>query len=550
MQKNNSLGWSIGVILAGAFMLRVWGVWYGLPEVFVGDEPAMVVGALKMLQLKTLIPALHPEAFRLLYYPPLVPYVLVAGLVPVLGLQYLTGGFSDFTAFTQALVLDPTSLWIAARMISVLLGTATVYAVYRLGQILFSRRVGLWAAMLLSTSFLHVGLSHFIRHWVPATLAVTVVAYFAARIAQGGKRRDYLWAGVAAGLGFGVSYIPAIAMLLVCIAHWLNPKAPRPKLRQRWLWQSILVVGLFAAAFVALHPQEFFRMLVGEDSTAGQGKNLFGLFVSWGFHLKNFAQLEPVAFGLTILGLPLVWRTSRQKFALLLALPVVYLTMLYLVFHDEVRYLLLVLPLLCVVAGVALDRLWRYAVTFAPASGIALTILVFAFPLAVEGKYLQLMTAPDTRQLAQAWVEKNIPAGSRVITDIVTFRLTPTIDSIRQQAELDPSSLRLEDRTLLEVPAERYPQPAYEVLPLHFITAPQLPVDFSPEALRRAGFTTMVVEEGATVRPETQAVAASAKIVEQFRAELPDVNGNFMLPVWMLFTIDRLGPTVTIYQTQ
>ena len=530
MQKKFSWYWPIWVVLGMAFVLRVWGVWYGLPEVFVGDEPAMVVGALKMLQLKTLLPVLHPDAFRLLYYPPLVPYALVVILAPVLGLQYLA------------------LLWVSSRMLSVLLGTATVYAVYRLGQALFTRRVGLWAALLLATSFLHVELSHFIRHWVPATLAVTVVAYFAVQIAHGGKRRDYIWAGVAAGLGFGVSYIPAVAMLLVIIAHWFNPEAPKPKFKQPWLWLSVVMAVIFAAVFIGVHPQEFFRMLVGEDSTAGQAKSVFGLFASWGFHLKNFAQLEPLAFGLTVIGLPLVWQKSRQRFALIFTLPVVYLTLLYLVFHDEVRYLLLVLPMLCVVAGVALDRLWRHAVSFAPASGIALVALLFAFPLAVDGKYLQLMTVTDTRQLAQAWVEHNVPAGSRVVTDIVTFRLTPTIGSIRQQGELDPSSLRLEDRTLLEVPAVRYPQPAYEVLPLHFITAPKLPVDLGPEALRRAGFTTMVVEEGSTVRTETQTIAAGARVVQQFRAELPDPNGNFMLPVWMLFTLDRLGPTVTIYQ--
>ncbi|TSC77212.1 MAG: glycosyl transferase family protein [Parcubacteria group bacterium Gr01-1014_31] len=534
-------------IIAAALLLRMVGIAYGLPYVFVGDEPAMVLGALKMLQLKTLLPVLHPEAFRPLYYPPLLPYLVLAPLGTTLGVGYLFSGAADVATFVQGMVLDPTLIWVTARVVAAMLGTVTVYATYRLAREFFDRRAGLLSAALLSVSFLHVQLSHFIRHWVGATLAVTVVAIFAARIARGGSRRDYVLAGVAAGLGFGVSYIPLLALLLIGIAHWLNPQTRKRILHRDLLWSVGIAAGI-AVLFVALHPQEFWRIAFGEDSGAGSSKSLFGLLASYGFHLRNYWQLEPALFILTLLGLPFVWRASRRAFALLTVMPFAYLTVLYLIFHDEVRYLLLILPLLSVVAGFGLSELYGRAKAFAQSSALSLLALVFAFPLAVSGKYLWLLTQPDTRQQAVAWVQDNIPAGTRVVTDVTTFRLTPTKDSITQQRELDAASLRQEDRTLLEVPDERYPQPSYEILPLHFLSV-DLAADLSAPTLERAGFRFLIVEDAPTVRLETTAlIAAGARVVQRFPAQISDVNGNFLQPVYTIFPARNLGPTVTVFE--
>lgn len=548
MPKKYSINWVLLLLLGGALVLRLWGIWYGLPSFFIGDEPAMVYGSLKMLQLKTLLPVLHAAEFRPLYYPPLIPYLLLVPLVPVLGLAYWASGVSGLGTFTQSLVLNPTIIWLTARTVAAFLGTATVYAVYRLGRELFNRNAGLFAAALIATSFLHVQMSHFIRHWVAATLCVTVVAIFAVRIANGGKKFDYVWAGIVGGLGFGVSYVPALSMVLVVLAHWMNPAVARPKIGFRWLWVCLGIAAALSAVFIALHPQEFFRMAVGEDSTAAQAKSFLGLLGSYQFHLRNFLFLEPVLFLTALGGAVWLWFESRKKFFLLLTLPVVYLTILYVIFHDEVRYLLLVLPLFCAVAGNLLEHLWRRAAVFAQLSAVALVLLVFAFPFAVDGKYLQLLTGPDTRQDAEAWIAQNIPAGNRVVTDLVTFRLASTKDSILQQQQLDPSSLRQEDLALLKTDDAHYPAPAWEVLPLHFISA-SVPADLTPSALQSAGFQYLVVEETPAVRQETTAlIATGAQVIQTFPSEISDLNGNYTQPIYTIFPIHRLGPTVTVYQ--
>ncbi|MBI2406557.1 MAG: hypothetical protein HYV25_03170, partial [Candidatus Harrisonbacteria bacterium] len=46
-------------ILAVAFFVRIAGISYGLPMWLVSDEPPFIFGALKMMELRTLVPALH-----------------------------------------------------------------------------------------------------------------------------------------------------------------------------------------------------------------------------------------------------------------------------------------------------------------------------------------------------------------------------------------------------------------------------------------------------------------------------------------------------------
>ncbi len=539
--------WILAAILAVALVLRLWGIGYGLPFRFVGDETSLVYGAVTMLKLKTLIPALHPAEFRTLYYPPVGSYLLLVPLVPVLALWYLAAGLPTLGAFIQLATIDPTAIFLTARVLAAMAGTATVAVVYAIGNRVGGRRVGVLSAAFLALSFLHLQQSHFLRHWVLTALAVAVVLYLALRIAQGGRPADYRWAGIAAGVGFGVSYVPALAFALVFISHWFNPVAVN-KFRHRAFWQGVGIFAALATIFVLVHPQEFFRYGIGEGSGVGLAKSFGGWLASLGYHLRNFWHLEPVMLVFAMIGLPWLWRRSRQQFTLLVALPVVYLPVLYMLFHDEVRYGLILLPALAVIAALALERVLVGAAKFAPMSAVAAALLVFAFPLAAAGKYLGLLSAPDTRQLAVAWIADNIPPGSRVVTDLTTIRLTPTLSSLQQQELLDPTSLRQEDRALLRLPSEQYPRPAYDVLPLHFLR-PDAPADLTAPSLERAGFRFLVVEDAATVtRATTALIAAGATPIQRFPSDIADLNGNYRQPLYTMFPARRLGPTVTVYE--
>ena len=159
-------------ILLGAFVLRLGGVAYGFPLFLVNDEPAFVLGALKMLEEKTLVPAWHADAFRtVLAYPPLPSYLFLVTLAPVLAVHYLLVGMPPLVEYQSLVTLDPSFLWIAARIVNMLLGVALIAVTYALGRrITGSRAAAFFAAGFLAVSFSRLQLSEVVRHWMPAAL--------------------------------------------------------------------------------------------------------------------------------------------------------------------------------------------------------------------------------------------------------------------------------------------------------------------------------------------------------------------------------------------
>src|SRR3990167_5475873 len=79
------------VILVFAFFVRVAGIGYGLPLWLISDESPFTLGALKMIELKTVTPRFHSEEFRsVLYYPPYISYLLLPVFSGILAFKYLT----------------------------------------------------------------------------------------------------------------------------------------------------------------------------------------------------------------------------------------------------------------------------------------------------------------------------------------------------------------------------------------------------------------------------------------------------------------------------
>src|SRR3989344_8430702 len=88
----------LGIILGAALLVRLAGITYGLPLWLVGDEPSLVFGALKMIELKTVLPVLHDDAFRgLFYYTPLLAYVYLLPFLGIIGLKglFFLGSLAD-----------------------------------------------------------------------------------------------------------------------------------------------------------------------------------------------------------------------------------------------------------------------------------------------------------------------------------------------------------------------------------------------------------------------------------------------------------------------
>src|SRR5262245_33865003 len=196
------------VILAAALALRLFGLRYGLPAVYNPDEVAIMSRALAFAKGD-----LNPHNFL---YPTLYFYVLFVweGLAAIAAVA--TGAVASFDAFQREFFLDPTRVYVAGRLLTALLGTATAAATFALARRIAGPVAGLVAALAVAVSPLHVRDSHYVKHDVPVTLLI-VVAYLAYerlwRVFPSGtgvfeevRDGEVIWAGVLTGLAFSTHY--------------------------------------------------------------------------------------------------------------------------------------------------------------------------------------------------------------------------------------------------------------------------------------------------------------------------------------------------------
>jgi len=240
-------------ILALAFILRIWGVAFGLPHLYHADEPIVVNHALAYGTGD-----LNPHFFRI---PPLVSYLLffVYGLYFLAGKAFgLFGSLQDFEFLFYA---DPTSFYLIGRIVlGVILGTLTVGLFYRLIKKHFCRETALIGAFFLAVCFLHVRASHYIYADVPL-LMVMLMAFCVffqmldqdATVPTGGLpagRRGlslfklHLLAGGVIGLAVATKYNGIALVIPYLYVSWVSSE--KRKLPLLWLSSGLMALAVYA----------------------------------------------------------------------------------------------------------------------------------------------------------------------------------------------------------------------------------------------------------------------------------------------------------------
>lgn len=141
---------------------------------------------------------------------------------------------------------------VTLRMVSAVIGTLTVVAIYFLGRELFGRRTGLIASFLVAVSYWHINFSRisFRAIMVPLILAASCAllfkAYNLSRYADSDhKERSRAWLFyLMAGLIFGIGFHTYIAFRIapaVIIVFFLAIFLPNIKMGQKFMRQSVII---------------------------------------------------------------------------------------------------------------------------------------------------------------------------------------------------------------------------------------------------------------------------------------------------------------------
>lgn len=431
--------WLLIYILVFAFLVRIVGIGYGLPLWLIDDEPPFTLAALKMIQLKTLLPVFHLEDFKtVLYYPPYLSYLYLLPFSVLLSIKYLffSGGRDQFIYYLTG---DLSQFFLIARFLNVLMGTISVFLIYKIAKNISQKEsVALLSAFFLSTSLFHILMSANGRHWLPVSFFTVFVLWLLNL--DWDFRKRYFAAILATGVGMGVS--PINGLLLVLIGYWYlfyEQRSLSGLIKEKYFYGSLIIFGLLAILPGILYPQSFGFQA---DLTSGQTKSIWGILQSPFLFLKPVALSEPILVFFAILGLLFAIFHRRNLFWPVFLFIYTYSGIFYWFFRYEHRFTIPLFPILALLAGIGFINLYqKISVRFL--SGVFLLIL--AVPLILSLRFSYLIYKNDSRLLLRDWAEQNIPTGSKILVYARLTRLPSVKEAIQEQESIDSSSLRKVD---------------------------------------------------------------------------------------------------------
>jgi hypothetical protein len=442
------------IILAVALGLRVWGVGQGLPASYYPDERHFINRAMSFGTGD-----LNPHWF---HKPALYMYLLFFEY----GLFYLIGRavglFANLQDLARLYINNLTSFLLIGRLTTVLLGTATVWLVYRLGRRMYGWRVALVAAVFLCFTFAHVKSSQQVKADVPMAFLALVSFFFIYRIRTDGHWRDYVWAGFFAGLGMATKYTPVVLLIPMFFAHVAFVTSRRP-----FSWGSLfngklllaplfLCCGFFLGSpynlldpyWIQTNLATWFQPSLAAAGPAA-GFTLSGMLERLLQPVLHFARvilrddgLGPVMGALSLAGLLyLVFRRRRGDWLIVLTvLSVIIVSGLLFGSYAEARHFNIVYPLLALgLAVLVADLSGRLLPAQAGVPDfsrgiltVLLTVLIIVPSAEAIIRFNVRVARKDTRTIAKEWVETNIPQGSRILVDDYCVPLKMSRDRVAE----------------------------------------------------------------------------------------------------------------------
>ena len=408
---------TLAAIVIAAAILRFWSLGAGIPFAIGDDEPQVMNRSLAMVKTGDFNPRFYD-------YPGFYLYVQAAVVVA----RFLAGATAgEWTSLSQAHSPD-FYLW--GRAVTATLGTLTVLLVYFIGM-RWGTRHALLAAAMMAVMPMHVRESHFVLTDVPVTFFAALTFLLSLRAHEQPRVTAYLWAGVAAGLAAATKYPGVLTLLLPLISVWMTP-ATRPS---RLAGAGAAIAGaavafLLGAPYTLLDLPGFLNGYAVLTGSYSGGAPPEAPAITYFKHLRNalwWPGLIAVLAGVVFAIVRAVRGPGRVRWTLAVVFPAVFywfISRQTLVFG---RYLLPLVPFVCVLAAVAIvsgvSLLRRFAIPRLPRTALitALTVAVLLPPAWVcinLNRALESGTAAD----AYAWIVRNVPKDSRIT--IESNRLT------------------------------------------------------------------------------------------------------------------------------
>ncbi len=416
-EEPRRLAWVLALGIAGiAAWLRLWHLRQGLPGMLHPDE-GPVLDAVKRVMAS---PSLHPRFF---IYPALQIYLTAGAATLAYPFMKWAGAAQSWSLFC----MDEDALATIGRALVAAFGLGTVGLAYAVGKEMRSRRAGVFAAVFMAVCPYHAMSTRYTSVDVPMTFWVMAGLWCA--VAHVRRPRAWrLWLGAAfVGAAAATKYL-GVLFFLPLAASALMP--PRPSASEGWGRRGLLIAGLFAvtfAVFSLLAPYTWldyasFKATMDRETQFGYQEQFGWDLTPSGliYHRYVYQLLASLPFTLgfgvyamALVGLVVVWRQCRGTRAPLLLAVAGYFVLVGSLEHIFPRYLIPLLPLLCVAAGIGMAGLTRSASRAVRCAGWAIGGAGTLHAALMAGTMAAGM-APQPGHAAAAWLDEHLPPGSTI----------------------------------------------------------------------------------------------------------------------------------------
>ncbi len=403
-----------------------------------GDEWGNTVAPLRLLhQVGDPGTFFHPSLY---YYATSVAYLLVYGVARV------AGASGALESMTDLFVLDERSFVLAARVVSTLAALLTIAGVYWIGRTMWSSHAGLISASLLALLPAHLHYSKTVRVDALAVFLFVVAVWAMVEAVRDGRRRKHDGAAVAVGLATGANYTGALLGPWLWLAAWLGGRcATGDEGRWGFNWRAaarplVIAASVFALAspFVLLNygrsvrDLSFILGLSVETHSGWEARDAF-------YYLQELLQWSPSLVALVAGACASMLFLGNRAERFLVSIAVIALALFSVAQSKDMRFVLPVLALLCVVCGgiydclarrVARGWLWR-SLLLLPCYGLVASSLSAMTPKALYPIVHERLLRPDAHVFD--WIEENVPRRSRVV---VESGILPLLDIVAEDGEL------------------------------------------------------------------------------------------------------------------
>jgi 4-amino-4-deoxy-L-arabinose transferase-like glycosyltransferase len=429
----------VALIVLLGLALRLWGIGWSLPN---AAHPLATYHPDELVNLNAALAAdIAHGKFDIGFYNYGAFYFYLVNFAQIFGRGYglipapTPATDSNIAASLASLAPQQAGLFLAGRLVTALLGAATIAVVFAMGNRLGGKRTGYWAALLYAVAPLAVVHAHFLTVDVPATFFVSLALLWSLRLLSSQTWPDYALAAIWCGLAAATKYNAGLVIVAPILAHLLNRVPNACQMHRGGQFVVLLAVSLLAFLIgcpgPVLNLDAFWDGLPGYPGSgvryelfvhSREGHEL--LFVNtgpgWWYHLAvslNYGLGVPLLL-LALAGVVYACVRRTRADIILLGFLLVYYGATGLSAVRFARYMIPLFPVFCAFAARLLT-----ASAFKPnvvrslqALGAAVLTLTTLYTVSL----VRLMTAPDPRDVTATAMDRELPQGA-----VVTFAKIP-----------------------------------------------------------------------------------------------------------------------------